>query len=268
MKQQLKSAHQRAIIRRISKELFEELIDALAAKIGFYPMTLDECATNEHGTIYTKQALLEDPTDEQAFSVNPRFTAVPYEDGVRFTLEVFVLSRQVRRFGRLPTAEEAYQMSDDDASDYLFFTRCTTKMEVVRKGRIAKNIKADLAKALQKDGAFDKAIEWARVVTKYNIKTSKALWKMQRSGWQVHERNIRTYDALDTTVTGGKVFFKFGHLLTPNQVIAIQEAMTPVLEDIGISPEQAKVLFYDPHIYRQNGRPDIVRSRVEQEMAS
>lgn len=251
MKSRTKSAHQRMTIRKVSRDLFEEIFSALSAKIGCWPMSFDDYTDTDRTTFYTDYALLEDPADEQAFSVKARFTSEPYEDGVRFALELFVLSRQVQRCHRLPTGEEAFEMGRDVASGYLSFKRYTTKMETFDKGVVARNIKADLAKALETGGELDKAIEWARVVTRYNIRTSKSLWMMKKAGWQVNERSMWRCPERETCVTGGKVHFKFGHLLTPEQAIALQEAMAPVLKDIGLAQEEHKALVYDPYFYNR-----------------
>lgn len=238
------AAHTRIAVRKTCQSFFSDIASAITHKVSDHAVSLDH---DQGGTLFNEVILIEDP--KQEFSVKVDFYAYEEDEGIRLAVDLLVLSRQVRRPGRLPTADEAEAMGGDTASAQIFLTRSARSMATFKKGMVVKKLKADVAETLQKGGAFEKAFERAKLVTRHNIKTAKTLAKMEKAGWQPKEKHLHQLQEQGVVAVGEKIFFAFDGWLTPEQAIALREAMAPVLKQSGVSPDELTKLTYDPQLH-------------------
>lgn len=238
------TSHDRVGVKKICQPLFEDIRTAITHKIADYAMALDD---HKHDALFKTVSLIEDPNQE--FSVKADLAASAYEGGVSLTVELLMFSRQVRRFHRLPTAEEIGAMHKNVASGRVVLTRYTGNMSTFKKGITAKNIEADVAKALQEGGAIDQAIERAKLVSRHNFKTAMTLAKLKKVGWTMNGEQPFSGNYMGAVAVGEKVFFDFGCWLTPEQAIALHEAMTPVIEANDIPTDKMKSATYAPRVH-------------------
>lgn len=247
------AAHARIGAKKICNPLFDDIRSTIIHKVADHAVSLDH---NADHALVSDVILIEDPGQE--FSVKAEFSAITEDQGVRITVRLLMLSRQVSSFGRLPTADEAEAMDSKIASAQITLTRYTRGMDTFNRGVAAKKLKADVAEALQKGGAVEEAIERAKLVTRHNIKTAKTLAKMEKAGWQPKEKHLHRLQEQGVVAVGGKIFFAFDGWLTPEQAIALREAMAPVLKQSGVSPDELTKLTYDPQLYARYSLSKLV----------